>query len=171
MICSKCGAKLPNESRFCSNCGCLIVGNDIQPELPIQQDTTYDNNVNASIQQSMFNKNSTDHTAEFSAKDISDNKVFAIVPYLLGVLGIIIALLAVKESEYTYFHVRQALKITVVNAIVTIMSVVFFWTVIIPIAAGICTVILLVLRIICFFQVCSGKAKEVAIISNFGFLK
>ena len=171
MICSKCGAQLPDGSKFCSNCGCFIEGNDTQQESPMQQNTTSNNNINASIRQSMYNEKFTDHTAEFSPKDISDNKVMAMVPYLLGSFGIIIALLAVKESPYTYFHVRQALKITVVNTLVAIITIVLCWTIIVPIAAGVCAVILLVLRIMGFFQVCSGKAKEVAIISNFGFLK
>ena len=171
MICSKCGAQLPDGSKFCSSCGNYVVGNDTQSESPIQQNTTSYNNVNTNIRQSMYNEKSTDHTAEFSPKDISDNKVMAMVPYLLGSFGIIIALLAVKESPYTYFHVRQALKIAVVNTLVIIITIVLFWTVIVPVAAGICAVILLILRVIGFFQVCSGKAKEAAIISHFGFLK
>ena len=95
----------------------------------------------------------------------------AMAPYLLGVFGIIIALLASRESEFTYFHVRQALKLTVVNTLLTICSFILCWTVIVPIAGGICAVIIFVLRIIAFFQVCSGKAKEPAIISSLGFLK
>lgn len=112
-----------------------------------------------------------DHTGEFDAKDISDNKVMAMMPYLMGTVGIIIALLASRDSAYTAFHVRQALKITVVSALVGIITALLFWTVIVPIAGGICLVILFVVRIICFFQICSGKAKEPAIISSFGFLK
>ena len=38
-------------------------------------------------------------------------------------------------------------------------------------AYGVCTIILLVLRIIAFFQICGGKAKEIAIIRSFGFMK
>lgn len=111
-----------------------------------------------------------DHTAEFDAKDISDNKVMAMLPYLLGTIGIIIALLASRESAYTYFHVRQALKITVVSVLIGIITVLLCWTIVVPIAGGVCGIILLVVRIICFFQICTGKAKEAPIVSGLGFL-
>ena len=111
-----------------------------------------------------------DHTAEYDPKDISDNKVMALTAYLLGTIGIIIALLAAKESPYTYFHVRQSLKITIVNLLVGIISMLLCWTIIVPVAGGVCVIILLVVRIISFFQVCFGKAKEAAIVSSFGFL-
>ena len=112
-----------------------------------------------------------DHTKEFSAQDISDNKVFAMLMYLTGWIGIIIALLASKESRYVAFHLRQALKIEVVGILLVLISAVLFWTFIIPIAGGVCMIILLVLRIISFFQICSGKAKEPDIIRSLGFLR
>ena len=46
-----------------------------------------------------------------------------------------------------------------------------FWTIIVPVAYGVMSCIFLVLRVICFFQICSGKAKEPAIIRSLGFLK
>ncbi len=112
-----------------------------------------------------------DHTAEYSPKDISDNKVIAILVYLMGTVGIIIALLASKESPYVAFHLRQGLKFLAVEVLVGIVSAVLFFTLIVPIAGGIFLVVLWVIKIICFFQICSGKAKEPAIIRSLGFLK
>lgn len=112
-----------------------------------------------------------DHTKEFDGKDISDNKVIAMVPYIMGTVGIIIALLASKESPYAAFHVRQALKLTICNVLIGICSAVLFFTLIVPFAGAVCALIILVVRIICFFQVCAGKAKEAPIVSSFGFLK
>ena len=112
-----------------------------------------------------------DHTAEFDPKDISDNKVVAMLPYLLGVFGLIIALLMSNNSPYLRFHIRTALKFTVVEAILSICTVFLFWTILVPIAAGVCMIICTVLRIIAFFQICNGKAKDPAIISGLGFLK
>ena len=164
MKCTNCGTELPDGSAFCTNCGASLAGG-------APQSAGQTANTGVPQMQNYATPDSTDHTAEFSAKDISDNKVMAMVPYLLGTLGIILALLASKESPYTSFHVRQALKITVVNTLIAIISLVLFWTIIIPILAGICIAVLFVIKVICFFSVCSGKAKEPPIISSLKFLK
>jgi len=114
---------------------------------------------------------STDHTSEYDAQDISDNKVVAMLPYIAGWIGIIVAAILAKDSPYVQFHVRQALKLNIVSTLLTIISVVLCWTFIVPIAGAICATIVLVLQIIAFFQVCGGKAKEPAIISGLKFLK
>jgi hypothetical protein len=112
-----------------------------------------------------------DHTAEFDPKDISDNKVIAMIVYLLGTMGIILALLAGNSSPYAAFHVRQALKYVVCTILVIIIGAVLCFTVIAPIAAFVCIGIISVLRIISFFQICQGKAREPYIICKFGFLR
>ena len=92
------------------------------------------------------------------------------VCYLLSFIGIIIALLASKDSEYAKFHVRQALKLTVTEILVAIVGAVvpfLGWFIVLPVGL----IIVFVPEIICFFQVCSGKAKEPAIIRSLGFLK
>lgn len=109
-----------------------------------------------------------DHTAEFDPNDISDNKVFAMLCYLMDFIGIIVALLATHSSKYTMFHVRQALKITVVSILsVFVLIIPFLGWIAFPILQG----IIWVIKIISFFQICSGKAKEPAIIRSFGFLR
>lgn len=164
MKCTNCGTELPEGSAFCTNCGASLAGGTPQPAGQTA-------NTGVPQTQNYATPDITDHTAEFSAKDISDNKVMAMVPYLLGTLGIILALLASKESPYASFHVRQALKFTVVNTLLGIITAVLFWTFIIPILAGICFAVLFVIKVICFFSVCSGKAKEPPIISSLKFLK
>jgi uncharacterized membrane protein len=175
MICPKCGNELSDGSAFCTKCGTQLGGgaqmNNGAPYGNAQPNNGAQYNgapYQAAPQPYVDPK---DHTGEYDPKDISDNKVMAMIPYLLGTIGVIIALLASRESPYTYFHVRQALKITVVTVLLTLVAAVLCWTFIVPIAAAICAVVLLVIRIICFFQVCSGKAKEPAIVSSLGFLK
>lgn len=110
----------------------------------------------------------SDHTMEFDKNDISENKVFAMAPYLLSFIGVIIALIASRDSKYVAFHVRQALKLEITLILCSFFSIIPFlgW-----IATGVCYCIILVLTIIAFFQVCGGKAKEPAIIKNLKFLK
>ena len=112
-----------------------------------------------------------DHTAEFDAKDISDNKVYAMAVYLLGAVGIIVALLAAGKSPYASFHVHQGLKFTIIEALALIVSLVLVWTLIVPIAYAIFSVALFVCKVIAFFQICGGKAKEPYIVRAFSFLK
>lgn len=113
----------------------------------------------------------TDHTSEFTAEDISQNKVLAMTPYLLGWIGIIIALLGAGTSPYAAFHVKQALKIQIVTILLGLVTILLCWTFIVPILAGIASIVLFVIQIICFFGVCNGTAKEPAIISSLKFLK
>lgn len=143
-LCPKCGAQCDDASTTCNQCGTSF---NAVSQIPVDPH---------------------DHTAEFDKKDISENKVVAMLCYLLGIVGIIIACLLSTGSDYVKFHVRACLKITVVEALL-------LFTLIIPflgwIFCGVCTIICAVIRIISFFQICSGKAKDPAIISSFGFLK
>lgn len=156
-FCPKCGAQLNDDALFCPNCGTSFNAPAAgQPGYYAPAIPAFD---------------PYDHTAEFDAKDISENKIYAMVPYLLGVAGVIIAMLAAGKSEYVSFHVRQALKFTIVEVLVGLITVLLCWTVIVPIAAGIVMAVLAVLQIMMFFSICSGKAKEPAIIRSLSFLK
>lgn len=151
MVCSKCGNELGDGVVFCPSCGTPTSGGQ-NPNVNPYADPA-------------------DHTAEFDAQDISDNKVFAMLPYIMSVVGIIIALLASSESKYTRFHVRQALKLDVANTLLGVLAVLLFWTCIAPPIIGIVIAVLFVIRIICFIQVCQGKAKEPAIIKDLKIFK
>ena len=147
--CPKCGAQMEDNALFCPNCG-----NNAQPNGSPNQAPVY-----AAPEPDPF-----DHTEEFDAKDISENKVLCMLVYLMGAIGIIYALLAGKDSKYVAFHVRQALKFEVITILLGIVMALLF-------VGGVCLAIVLVLKVICFFQICSGKAKEPAIIRSLGFLK
>ena len=86
-------------------------------------------------------------------------------------MGIIIALLGAHSSPYAAFHVRQALKFTVIYVLMGIITVFLFWTLIVPLAALLAILVLFVVKIICFFSICKGQAKEPPIIRSFGFLR
>ena len=153
-FCPNCHLSYDNSANVCGQCGGPL-------QLIPQQFR----------QQAQVTMDPWDHTAEFSPQDISDNKVFAMLPYLMSFIGVIIALLAAPSSPYTMFHVRQGLKILVTYILLGICAAVLAITIIVPIAAGICIIILFVIEIICFFRVCKGQAKEPPIIKNLPFLK
>ncbi len=172
-ICPKCNANLNDETIFCTVCGEAVNSvKPVQPQPTPQQPQGAQPSYAAPAQPTYEPAvDPFDHTAEFDSKDISDNKVIAMLVYLLGAVGIVIALLFSQKSDYVAFHIRQALKFLVVETLVGILTVFLCWTFIVPIAASIFLAILLVIKIICFFDICSGKAKEPAIIRELKFLK
>ncbi|MEE1012918.1 MAG: zinc-ribbon domain-containing protein [Clostridia bacterium] len=157
-ICQHCQAQLDDGALFCKVCGAKI-----STESGASRQQTYVHDA------PMYDP--YDRTAEFDRKDISDNKVYAMLLYLMGVVGILIALLASGSSPYVKFHLRQALKFKVVSILTGIVALVFCWTVIVPIVWAIFEGVLFVIKLICFFQICVGEAKEPAIIRSLGFLK
>ena len=135
-FCSNCGKELPEGANVCPGCGTAVGG------APAVVEADWD------------------HTEEFDAQDISDNKVYALSAYLFSFLGILLCHLLAKSSDYAQFHAREALKIDVVTVVVYLLSCLLCWTCIVPVAGIILIVILFVVRIIAFFQVCKGQAKE-----------
>lgn len=170
--CPSCGNSLEDDVKFCDKCGANVGGEQAATgETPVMQQSIpqpqpmpeYNAQANSAP-----NFDPTDHTSEFTAEDISNNKVLALCPYILGWIGVIIALIASKESPYVAFHVRQGLKIAVCQVLLAYINVIPF------LGWGLCAigeVVLAVVMLIAFFSTCKGNAKEVAIIKNFGFLK
>lgn len=188
-FCQKCGSQLAEGGTFCAVCGTPVAQQaaPAQPEAapapeaaPVQQPAPAAQQAPVQppvYQQPVYQQpvqpayNPADHTAEFTSDDISKNKVVAMAAYMLGVVGIVIALLAAPESPYASFHSRQALKLEIVNQLLLIVSLVLVWTFIVPILGAIAMTVVFVVRVICFFQVCSGKAKDAALIGSLPFLK
>lgn len=187
--CPVCKAELLDEAMFCTNCGADVRGSEAGPQgnsSGFSSATFNQGNPSYSAPPPQPNNNAYysnqpqyayqqpypfDHTQEFDQKDISENKVYCMLTYLLGTFGIIIALLASSNSAYAAFHVRQAAKITVTSYLVSIFSLILVWTIIAPIVGGIFLFILFIVRIIAFIQICQGKAIEPVIIRSIGFLK
>ena len=144
-FCPKCGAQLDDAALFCPACGASF---------------------QTGAQASPY-----DHTAEFDAKDVSDHKPYAMLVYLLGFVGIVIALLAGRDSKYLQFHIRQVIKFEVITILTGIIMAVLAITIIVPIAGAIFLAVLFVIQIICFFRICAGKSVEPPIIRSFSFMK
>lgn len=180
-MCPNCRNQIADEAVYCPICG---TGVGTAPQFTQQ---------NASAPVTDFNTNYTqqpvytasvpyvdpyDHTTDFAACDIAENKVVAMAAYLFGLFGILIALLAAKESKYTAFHVRQALKLTVAEALGSIalaIAAFLMWNLhmrgLMFFVVTIALIGLLVIHLLCVLQVINNKAKEVYIIRSFRFLK
>ena len=158
--CPQCGAALDDAVAVCNQCGF----NFAQP-MPGQPMPGQPMMGQPMVAPATANY---DHTAEFTPQEISEGKVFGLSIYLLGLMGIIIALLACRDNRYVAFHIRTFLKIEIVTVLSVILCIIpiLGW-----IACGIIVCIMTVLQIICFFNVCSGKAIDPAIIRGLGFLK
>ena len=176
--CTNCGALLKDDAMFCTQCGAAAQAAAPAPEQQYSNEGL-DQAYNGNQQYQQYQQppvqyiSPYDHTAEYDPEDISKGKPYCMLVYLCGIIGIIIALLAssAEKSPYINFHVRQQIKFCVIQILSTIVMAILAITIVIPIAGAIWLVILLVLRIIAFFQVCMGKAKEPAIIRAFPFLK
>lgn len=59
-VCTNCHLSFPDSASHCTQCGAPLTTVADQPGDPL------------------------DHTAEFNPADISANKVFALIPYLMG---------------------------------------------------------------------------------------
>ena len=154
---------------------------DMNPNMNMNGGYNPNMNVNPNMYQGVPNYNQpkkevADYTSKFDEKDRSENKIYAMLAYLLGIVGIIIALLAAKKSDYVQFHVRQSIKLTVCSALLGIIMIPFAVLSLIPfvgIVFGIVVTLIAIaqlgiyiLRIVAFAQVCSGKAKEPAIVGE-----
>ena len=161
--CPFCHAELEDSVRFCRACGTAQPGPDY---LTSGSDYEIPENVTAEPEISPY-----DHTAEYEAADVEQHKLYAMLVYVLGIVGVIVDMLGAKESEYTAFHVRQGLKLIVLDGLIALVTVPLFWTRVVPVLALVCLGVLCVVRVICFVRVCKGKAVEAPIIRNFSFLK
>lgn len=178
--CPNCRNQVLDEAVFCPICGSAMDAAPQYQQPPTQPNPPY----NSTYTQPPVPAapipyvNPFDHTKDFDAADISENKVFAMIMYLLGPLGVIIGLLGADDSKYVAFHVRQVLKLTVAEilGILALAAVSYvMWNIrlrsLMMFVIVVALIGLVVLHLICFLQVCKEKAKEVYIVRNLRFMK
>lgn len=166
-FCMKCGTEIKDGIAFCPECGTPML---------------------KSAEKLSRHMISRDHTDEFEAEDISNNKVWAMLAYLFGIIGVLLALIAGTMSPYARFHATQSVKIFIVTSLGTLaigivagiiggiaiaLAGMYGYYVMIPLmivfaAFEIC---MLVLVVMCFIQVCRGKAKDIPLVGTLGFLR
>ena len=154
-ICPKCNSQVNDEAMFCAGCGYSFAPQGNQPQAAAPAVNQYD------------------HTSEFSPEEVKDNKIFALLCYVMSIFGVIIALLATggKPSDYLRFHIKQVLSVTILEVLAGIISGVLVWTCIVPFAGIAALGVLMVVQYIGFFMTAGNKSVEIPIVRKFGFLK
>ena len=161
--CPNCRSQAEDEARTCPVCGTALDALTPPPadyfkrKEPIQMPEL----IPAAPAPASF-----DHTEEFRDSDIRDSRIACMAAYLLGIPGIIIALLMAGSSSYGRFHINQALKITIFEVLIGLASVILCWTFIVPILGAVAIAVLLVIRLICFNDVRSSKATDAPLLRN-----
>lgn len=151
-LCPNCNTELDDSAAFCTNCGTQFIPNATTTEpvyIPVDP---------------------ADHTAEFDAAEVSENKLFASLCYLTSIIGIVVCLLYNKDSQYLRFHVRQSVKLLMCELLLGLIAGVGAITIIAPIAAVFAMVALVVVDLICFFRTLAGKSIEPPIVKKLKFL-
>ena len=92
----------------------------------------------------------TDHTSEFAADDVAENKPFALLIYIGGIIGLIIALFLKKDSAYLKFHIRQGIKIYLAETLLTVICSLAIVLVVPFFVYSVAMIILIIVRLICF---------------------
>ncbi|MBQ6897494.1 MAG: hypothetical protein IJN70_00825 [Clostridia bacterium] len=198
-ICNTCGFECENETEICPTCGRNCDGSDSPKSAAAQTDpfAEYRKQIDMQMkeqeqrieaikkqineekskekrkpraQDKKPEKNTWDKTELFSAEEVKEYRLTAVLIYLLGIFGIILALVADRNSPYLKFHIAEELKITVVTAALAIFSVLLAFTFIVPVlcTAGIaaCSVI----NLISACKTLNGKSENAVIIRNLTIL-
>jgi len=164
--CTKCGAKLEENAKFCSSCGAKTAA---------EQSEAYNVNTEEKINSFVNNfTNTEDTTNEHSQEDISKNKGMAVLAYIS--ILVLIPIFAAKDSKFARFHANQGLILLIVSIAISLISKIIgifnFWIVgtLFSIAFALIDLLIFALAIIGIVNAAQGKAKELPIVGKFRIL-
>ena len=190
-FCGKCGQQVNEGVNFCPACGAPMAtaaNQSAQQEQQEQQAQSGQQSQQASAATDTFGSklgslnDTADNTADFDQMDIEQNKVMAILAYIL----VLIPILAAPNSKFARYHSNQGLILliavigwAIAETIVTAILRVVLWS-----GAGLwsiyalCSTILnliyivfTVLAVIGIINVVNGRVKELPVIGKYKILK
>lgn len=166
-FCGTCGTKVDEGIKFCPGCGTAIEMNEPEQTQPqhaaSEQEQPAANQNDFSAKLAALN-NTADTTADFDKTDIEQNKVMAVLAYII----FLVPLIAAKDSRFARFHTNQGLVLFIS---VIIFSIVAAIPIIGWIIAPIIGLLITVLAIIGIINALNGRTKELPIIGKFKILK
>lgn len=154
-ICPNCHNETEDLALSCPVCGTAL---DAIGHIPAEEPSIYHAQQMPVMEITPPRTSKHNRTADYSQTDIQENRIVCMCVYLLGVFGVIIALLMAPGSDYTRFHVNQSLKFTVLEALLAVISVLLFWTVLIPVLCALAMLVLMVAKLLCFVDVVKNQA-------------
>lgn len=163
-FCPNCGTQHEAFAAFCPSCGTKLQG---------EKKTATEATGGGLIAQI---RNAPDHTPDFDAKDIEQNKALALLSYI-GLL-VLIPILCVKHSKFTRFHANQGLILCIVTAAVGLtlgifsyLSVLFWPLWFLTVGIWVAELALVALAVLGIINAVRGKAKELPFIGKYRILK
>lgn len=172
-FCTRCGKELEENAAFCSGCGAAVGQSKGDSEAKQKFDALFE---------------SPDHTAEFDAQDISDNRSISIFSYISWL--VLVPLIGrAHSSRFARFHANQGLMLAIVstgwgilygvttaivNAIFRLVGAAIIGKLLLfplGVANWVLGAIFLALAINGIVNVACGKARKLPVIGKYNILK
>lgn len=165
-ICKRCGEQVDEGKGFCLSCGAMFE-DDENERVGIEEKADFEK----------FLESGRDYTHEYDARDIVENKMYAMFSYIL--ILFLIPLLIKPTSKYCRFHVNQGIVLCIsqlsIGILLMIVSYAFKWFYVgkiiftfICVTVGIIALLYMGIGVM---NVYNSKAKELPIIGKIRLIK
>lgn len=178
VFCKDCGTKIEEGVRFCTSCG-AAAENVLNAAAENTQNTAAAAEASASFASAATEKSTPYAAAETAIadkKDAADNKVMAILAYII----VLIPLFAARNSVFARYHTNQGLILAILGIIYVIalnvigsLLILISWRLALSVTGilGLVGWVFLVFCIIGIVNVCKGEMKPLPLIGGFRILK